>query len=178
MRTFIAIDIPEDLKKQMLVTEKFSDSSIRSLKPEQIHLTLAFLGEIDMHLTQVLIQKLRKIKFYPFSIELSSCGFFPSIKRPSVFWIGVNQSNELNQLKQLIDDAILSCGAQLETRPFKPHITVARIAKANKYEIAKIAKLKENFSGGFNASSFALYSSTLTNQGAVYSKIEEFKASP
>lgn len=177
MRTFIAIDIPEDLKKQILV-EKFTNSSIRSLKLEQIHLTLAFLGEIDKHLTQVLIQKLRKIKFYPFYIELSSCGFFPSIKRPSVFWIGVNQSNELNQLKQFIDDAILSCAIPTETRPFKPHITVARIAKANRNEIAKIAKLKENFSGGFNASSFTLYSSTLTNQGAVYSKIDEFKASP
>jgi len=173
MRAFIAIDIDEDVKKEIQRLQYKCDG-IRWLRSDQIHLTLNFLGELSEETVQNLISKLKKIEIHNFIISLDSCGFFPSPKRPSVFWIGVILNPFLMALKKNIDESVLSCSIELENRPFKPHITIARISKITEHDITKIAKRAKNFSAKFTVNTFSLYSSELKTDGAVYNLLERF----
>jgi len=173
MRSFLAIDIDENVKQKILKLQYKCDG-VRWLRPDQIHLTLNFFGELSDDKIQILISKLKAIKTHKFELSLSSCGFFPSYKKPSVFWIGVILNPFLLTLKKNIDESVLSCSIEIENRPFKPHITIARISRITDHNIAKIAKTTENFYANFIVDSFSLYSSELKSDGAVYKEIEKF----
>ncbi len=170
MRVFVAIDIPEDLGLKIEAfgkeVEKFG---IRTVKQENLHITLAFLGEKNDRELEKIKEELRTIQFGKFKVELLGVGSF---RAGEVEWVGVN-SNELEELVKDIENSI-----GLEEK-FTGHLTFARAGRKRieKTELMEwIEKNRNTDFGSFEVSHFSLMKSTFTNEGIGYSKVETFKA--
>ena len=94
---------------------------------DQVHITMRFIGDSNDILFTRIKSSLSEIKLPPFGLELTSSGFFPNERRPSVFWLGGGESRGLSDLKEYMDLVLDSCGIPPENRKFHPHITIARI---------------------------------------------------
>jgi RNA 2',3'-cyclic 3'-phosphodiesterase len=139
MRTFIAIELPAQLKKQMdalqtkiqgVLRPLGDDSALNWANVEKMHLTLRFLGETDDRQRESLAHRLRKIvqAQSPLDLHLTGIGAFPNWPRMRVLWTGIE--GDLARLKQLqaaVEQAAQSCGFAAEDRAFAPHITLARV---------------------------------------------------
>jgi 2'-5' RNA ligase len=179
-RLFIAIGIPNDIKKKLEEAQNFLKRFARDAKwvrDEGIHLTLKFLGYVDPERLDDIRNSLLPISkdFSPFTIRVKGFGFFPNPRRPAVLWCGVD-SRELNTLQSKVEEAMSAIGFEKENRAFSPHLTLCRfrdphglLPLAN--EVSK--KAGEEI-GEFNAESFTLYESILQRSGAEYIKIAEF----
>lgn len=126
MRLFIAIDLPAELK-QALGKQRSDLPGARWVALEQIHLTLAFLGEVEESSLERLHAELSRIHLSPFTLTFTGRGCFPNRQRPRVLWIGLAPHPHLTQLAAAVQSAILACGLPVEERPFSPHITLARL---------------------------------------------------
>lgn len=170
-RLFIAIDLPEELSKGIKSLRQ-DIKGLKWVKPEQIHLTLNFLGDTPLSLLEQLKSELKEIKFTPFSLNTAKCGFFPNERRPSVFWLGLDESPELMQLKAQIDAKLEEIGIVCEKRKFVPHITLARIKKRlGKDLVDQLKKSGEKLKGNnFQVEQFILFASELRKEGAMHTK--------
>ena len=170
-RLFIAIDLPEAVKKN-LESMSFGIPGARWVSPDQIHLTVRFIGEVDGAMFLDIKNALAEVKITPFDLQLKGVGHFPPRGAPRVIWVGLEKSEQLQILRKKVDTALLKIGVEPERRKFSPHITLARLKNT---PINKIA----NFLSGnglfgqepFQVEDFLLYSSTLTPKGAIH-KVE------
>lgn len=174
MRLFIAIEIPGEIKK-MMDTLRVDISGARWVPAEQIHLTLAFLGEVEESTVELLKKGLARIHQPEFTVHFSGTGCFPERRRPRVLWIGVTPDPSLNRLAGAVRETVGACGIALENRPFSPHITLARLkfpapgesdAFFDRPDIRKLPP--------FPVKEFILFHSRLTQHGAIHSRIESF----
>jgi len=185
MRAFIAIEISDDIKDLLGQIEahlKYSGADVKWVKPEVIHLTLKFLGEItdekcaDVKFALDTIAKSVK----PFELNLKDIGAFPKIEHPRVIWVGLDKGAvETTALAGRIDDSLSKIGFAKEDRPFSPHLTIGRARSPLNRD-----KLKEKISSAsakfqFTAvnsckvASVILFQSTLTPKGPIYTKLHE-----
>ena len=100
---------------------------MRWLEPEQQHLTLRFIGELDNGRLEEVAEALALIEGAPFELGLQGLGHFPPRGEPQVLWVGVAKSPELARLKRRIDRALATVSLPPESRKFAPHVTIARI---------------------------------------------------
>jgi len=177
MRLFIAIEIPADLKKK-IGRLQVAISGARWVPAEQIHLTLAFLGEVEESAVEQLSRELARIHPPEFRLSFSGTGCFPDRRRPRVLWIGVEPHPHLQALAAMVHEVLLACGIPQEARPFSPHITLARLKipasgeSAAFFDRPEVLKLPP-----FPVREFVLFQSRLTPQGAVHSPIRNFPLS-
>jgi 2'-5' RNA ligase len=180
MRAFIAIELPETIRAAL----GRKQDSFRSLspnarwtRPEGIHLTLKFLGEISDAKVREVSQSLKNLSpFESFAIGLKGFGFFPDARRPQVFWAGVDAPPNLSQVAEQVEEAMQKIGFAREGRPFRPHLTLARF-KVPQPQPALQALLRqqgEQEVGHFEVSEFFLFESRLLPQGAEHRKVERF----
>jgi 2'-5' RNA ligase len=135
LRTFIAIELPPDTREYLFQTGKkmavnISDRAVRWVAPENMHLTLRFLGETAEDKLPLISQALDNITsdFQPFNLFLNELGCFPNRKRPRVIWAGISgEMKILNALQRRIEDAVQALGWQGEKRPFRGHLTIGRV---------------------------------------------------
>lgn len=168
MRLFIAIEIPEGLKK-MIGRLRVEIPGARWMQAEQIHLTLAFPGEVEEASVQLLTEALGRIKLPEFSLHFSWVGCFPGRHRPRVLWIGLESQPRLQVLAAMIREAVLACGIHQEERPFSPHITLARLKLPHSLEVdAFLDQPRNQKLPSFRVREFTLFQSRLTAQGAVH----------
>lgn len=176
MRLFIAIDFPEEI-----ISAVSADSAgikgVKWVRPEQVHLTLKFIGDYPADKLDDLVLNLEKISFPRFSLTLSGTGFFPNLRRPSVFWLGVEPSSALNSLKRELEDLLDSqCGISRDEREFIPHVTLARFKSRVAPELTE--RLQKAFAGlrgrKFECKSFILFSSKLDRSGAIHKALAAF----
>ncbi len=107
-----------------------SDRAVRWVAPENIHLTLRFLGDTAEDKLPLISQELDNITsdFQPFKLYLNELGCFPNRKRPRVVWAGISgELKRLNALQKRIETAVQSLGWQGEKRPFRAHLTIGRV---------------------------------------------------
>lgn len=177
MRCFIAIDLSDEVREELTRIQKEMHSEKAKLKfvePQNLHLTLKFLGEIsDYNLNQIK-EALKQIKFKKIKARLNDIGVFPSPNYVRVIWIGLEPAEEIKELHNRIDEA-LSNTAKNDKR-FESHVTLARVkfildkkAFAKKLQEIKVKQLD------FNIDSFKLKKSTLTKTGPIYEDIVVFK---
>lgn len=176
MRLFIAVEIPEDVSKQLHALQDKLRIPGKATLTKSFHLTLKFLGEVDEEKLLTLIGGLSKIKFQSFEASLSEIGAFPNTDNPRVVWIGLEPNETINALQKDIDSATQKLGFDPDNR-FHPHLTLARI---------KFLKDKNSFKdllediaphqALFKVDSFKLIRSTLTPEGPVYEILESFKS--
>lgn len=183
MRAFIAIEISEDIREalgQVQSRLKYAGADVKWVEPNNIHLTLKFLGEI----TDEKAEKVKSIldaigsQIRPFEISLKDVGAFPKIEYPRVIWAGLDKgAGEAKALAARIDEELAKIGFQPETRPFASHFTIGRVRSAkNKDALKEKMTGLELPTGNSQAiKSVALFQSTLTPRGSIYTKLHEAK---
>ncbi|MGA2987842.1 MAG: RNA 2',3'-cyclic phosphodiesterase [Terriglobia bacterium] len=183
MRAFIAFDLPEPLHAALAEAQQVFRSACRDARwarPEGIHLTLKFLGEISDAQTKQVVEALAQIgPFEPFSVEVRGFGFFPQAPRPRVFWAGVVARPALTELAARVESRMEKAGFAREDRPFAPHLTLARfqVPRPQPALEAAVAGRTSTSLGQFEASEFFLFESKLSPQGAQYRKVMRFPRS-
>lgn len=177
MRLFIAIDLPDEIKEELVFAQEFigsKDAKIAWDSKKKLHLTLKFLGEISEDKIGKLTERLRTIKFESFSLELGKLGVFDSFETARVLFVDVKPLEELRKLGQKIDSETLDFYSR--SYEFNSHITIGRV-KQIKFKKELVEKLKKvNIKKGlrFNVDCFTLYKSILSNAGSSYEVVERF----
>ena len=170
-RLFIAVDLPETIKNNLSLMA-FGIPGARWVAPEQLHLTVRFIGEVDGGLFHDIQEILDEIHFASFSLQLKGVGYFPPRGAPRVLWIGLDKSEPLQLLRKKIDTALLRARIEPEGRKYSPHITLARLKNSPANKIANFLSGNSLFSQEpFQVEDFKLYSSVLSPKGA-YHKVE------
>src|SRR4030042_1702207 len=138
MRTFISIELPEDIKKEIFDEyKKISNDGFvvgNFVEKNNLHLTLKFLGDISEEEINKVKEKLSKIKFEKFEIKTGEIGFFPSDKYVKVIWISLDSDN-IKKLKDEIETSLFELGITKEEREFSSHVTIAKIKKSSIFYI-------------------------------------------
>ncbi len=180
MRAFIAIDLPDALHAALTDAQNNFRGVCRDARwtrPEGIHLTLKFLGEISDAQTKQVVEALNALgSFEPFPVEVKGFGFFPGDNRPRVLWAGVTAPPALADLAGRIETAMEKIGFAREDRAYSPHLTLARfqVPRPQTALQAMVTEKSEASLGQFAASEFILFESKLLPQGAQYRKVIKF----
>ncbi len=179
IRTFIAIELPEKIIYTIRKVQEEIKSyglKIRWVRPENIHLTLKFLGDIKEADTEKVARAVSEsvTGYPPISLAVKGIGVFPGIKRPRVLWLGISkQLDLLTALQKTLDEKLEAIGFPKEKRPFRGHLTLGRIkAKIDPKRLNDVLKEFTQFeSEHFFAKRIILYKSELKPKGAVYTKL-------
>lgn len=181
IRSFLALDPPEEVLREVVSIQnrlrKLIGGDIRWVRPEGIHLTLKFFGDIsgdDVANIATVVGKAAE-KEAPFSLAVGGAGVFPDPHRPRVLWLGMNGDVERLQVFQKgIEQALLHAGLPREERPFRPHLTLGRIRNPKgPIGLARVLEKGEEFTAGrFIASGLGLFQSDLTPGGARYTRLK------
>ena len=175
MRCFIALELSDEARKGLSeIQKKLPEAEMKLVEPENLHLTLQFIGELTEEQVEKCMKLLRQVKFQKFKAKLGNLGFFPSEDYLRVLWIALEPSEIVKQLHDKICNALKPI-LSLDNK-FKSHVTMARIKsitdKKGFIEQFKSLRCKEI---EFEVESFVLKKSTLTEKGPVYEDLEEFK---
>jgi len=180
VRTFIAFELPEHIVSAISQIQeglKKSGLKMKWVKPENIHLTLKFLGNIKTSdvekVDRAMTQSVKSVD--PILLAVKGIGVFPDLRRPRVLWVGITGSvNSILTLHSAIEENLESIGFPKENRPFKGHLTVGRVkAKIDPKRLTDAMKVFETFeSESFIADHLILFQSELRPTGAVYTKLK------
>lgn len=168
-RLFVSLDLPEAIAAALVRLDP-GITGVRWLKLEQLHLTLAFLGNVESRAEDELRTHLSAIRFHSFFLPLQTLGTFPGRGFPRVLWLGVGQGHpHLFQLHKKVTDAALRAGLQPDLRPWHPHITLARCENISEARLRPFLRQHAAFDLGLvPINTFALKSSLLTPAGSIY----------
>lgn len=168
-RLFVAVSLPPSIKRSLEPLAR-GLGDIRWLTPEQQHLTLRFIGELDNGRLNDVVEALAMVDGAPFELRLKGIGHFPPRGEPRVLWAGVERSAALAALKRRIDRALAEAGLPPEGRKFAPHVTLARIRGPLSRDRLATYLMRHSLYGSepFPVSDFHLYSSWLKPDGAQY----------
>lgn len=182
-RLFVAVRIPEPIKAEV---EKAQDQLRRAVKGgasrwtsrDQFHLTLKFLGNVEVQRVEALGEALRIAcgAFAPLQLQAERLGFFPDARRPRVVWVGIHDlGGQLERLQGAVEKAAREFTAEESEKRFTGHVTLGRIKDLQRPEVEALANaaaaLSETMFGRWTASDVELVRSQLSTQGASYSTL-------
>ena len=186
MRLFVALEIPPAVRQHLagLIHElrgadaAKSRSGPRWVRPENLHVTLKFIGHVDPAKLGPIREALSQVHSEsPVEIEFRGLGFFPNERRPRVLWVGTKSSPNLVPLANEIDRRLEPLRVPRETREFTPHLTLARFDPpgiTEKLRAAVQANLDREF-GSIHSSEFHLIESKTKPTGAEYTTLQSFR---
>lgn len=178
MRLFVAIPLPEDLRLQLGGWAGGLDNT-RWVDPENMHLTLRFLGEVDGREMADIDAELSGIDAPAFDMELKGLGTFGSSKKVQALWLGVEAPEPLYRLQTKVEQAVQRGGQEPERRKFKPHVTLARFKGPPGRKLGDFLQQYGLYkSGPIYVDRFHLYSSMLTPKGPLYRVETEYPLRP
>ena len=179
MRLFIAVDLPEETRREIAVRQKLiaaplvrSGGSLKLVAPEQMHLTLLFLGEVqEARVPAAIVAMSTAVDLPAFEMAFGGAGVFPPRGAPRVLWMGVTAgAAPLTSLQREIAERIRRLGIAFDDRPFHPHLTLGRwresrgSAKAAAlHDVPEIASLR--------VTRATLYQSRLSASGRAYTAL-------
>jgi 2'-5' RNA ligase len=179
IRAFIALDLPRGVHRALAgLQEEWQRAAapVSWIKPESIHLTLKFLGNIaneQVPEIQAHLQKLA-ISAVPFRLQPLGCGAFPSIKQMRVVWVGLQGAiEELLKLQKSVEDALVPLGFESEDRPYRAHLTLGRVKGRRHLQLLQEAVVRrQDFQAeAFDVTEVVLYRSELRPEGARYTAL-------
>lgn len=181
IRTFIAIPLSDRIREDLSNLQeelKKSQAQVKWVRPEGIHLTLKFLGNVEEERILEIEEAIgKKIKGYsPFLLSLGCLGAFPDLRRPRVIWVGVEEgASEVKELAKRIEKALLPLGFVKEDRPFSPHLTLGRVKGPKNMERLKeiLGPLTTKKLGSLNVHLIEIIKSQLTSKGAIYTTLKK-----
>lgn len=174
-RLFTAIELPAEISAW---TERLHIPlpGARWIYPENYHITLRFVGEIDGVKRREFISNLEQIDFDSFPLRLKGVGAFGG-NSPRTVWAAVEPSDTLERLAKAHDRAARQAGIQIDKRPFKPHVTLARLKNSNPDAVARfLTRFGGDTSETFFVSRTVLMSSRPSTGGGPYGVEEIFPA--
>ena len=177
IRLFVAIDLPEAIKPTIGSMGGTIQGS-RAVQPDQLHLTLKFIGEVDSARYLDIKDFLHTIRFPTLSMQLHGVGHFPLRGEPKVIWAGIKPVEEIIQLRNMIEKTLADVGISREKKKFTPHLTLCRLKHSPSKKVARFLMENAFFeSPMFEVHEFKLYSSNLTKKGAIHTVEDIFQLS-
>lgn len=175
MRTFVAIDLPKEVKDYLFnLQKKIKGAKVNWVAKKNIHLTLKYLGEISEEKVESLKNILKEIKFKPFKVKLHKVSFFLNGSYPTVIWVNLKPETNIIEIQKQVDSTTLNISA-LDTR-FQTHVTLGRVKEIknnkefkNSIENIKIEPIE------FEIKEFKLFKSVLSKDGPSYHVVDTFK---
>jgi len=189
VRSFIAIELPDGLKEELSQLQSRlksgSQLSVKWVDPYGVHLTIKFLGNVAADKLGEITEAIEKAagKISPFHLEVKELGAFPNLRRVQVVWVGMSgELDKLIQLHQRIESNLVPLGFAPESRPFSPHLTVARFrGRVSLDERQRFGQVIANTDfesvHAIEVDAISLMRSQLTKEGAIYSRINSVELS-
>jgi RNA 2',3'-cyclic 3'-phosphodiesterase len=180
VRLFVALDLPDQVRHaitELIAKLQPKSRTARWIKPENLHITLKFIGHVEDEKLSPIQTVLSSIHAsQPIELHFRGMGFFPNERRPRAFWCGIASSPNLAELAANIDRALVPMGIEAETRPFTPHLTLARFKSDEGIrEVVQAATdMKSTDFGPATETNFHLYESLLKSTGAQYNRVASF----
>lgn len=180
IRSFIAFDIDNDV-----VLRRFSEvqgilintgADLKLVKPQNIHITMRFLGDISMQMIDPIHDTMKEIFSTPFDVYIRGVGEFPNPKRIRVVWAGIRSGAEnLKDVFEQLEPRLRRLGFKPDFKGFNPHITLTRVRTSrHKTElIQSVGNLVDYEFGIVRAKCLRLKKSVLTPRGPIYSTLRE-----
>jgi 2'-5' RNA ligase len=181
IRSFIAFDIESDsvLKRiaeaQTLLVKTGAD--LKLIEPENIHMTLRFLGNITPDMVERIFEAMKKVQFIPFDVKIQGVGAFPNTRYARVVWAGMTVgADQLRSIFNQLEPHLRGLGFAPDPKGFSPHLTIARVRSGkNKAELGGCIDENAGYEFGIvRAECLRLKRSDLTPKGPVYSTLKEF----
>jgi 2'-5' RNA ligase len=183
IRAFLALDPPPEVLRKIadiqVALRRNIQGALSWVRPEGIHLTLKFFGDIAAKEVGAIseVAAVQAAGTRPLKLEAKGLGLFPGTRRPRVLWLGIGGEVErLIAMQQAIDQELEACGFPREKRPFRAHLTLARIKSPqglSGLDGVLTAKGSES-AGKFTATGLTLFKSELTPKGAIYTTLGHF----
>src|SRR5260370_4355246 len=184
MRLFVALEIPSSVRENLadlLTFLRAVSPQTRWVRPENLHVTLKFIGEVPQENLAGIESALAGVRTdQPVTLDFRGVGFFPDEEHPRVFWAGIEASPNLKILAAGIEQATEKLGTSRERRPFSPHLTLARFEPPRLPEKLRAA-IPEHAArdfGSLRTNQFHLIESKLKPSGAEYTTSESFPFPP
>lgn len=182
LRTFVAVDVPEEVRREIREFQaplKRVGADVKWVRPESIHITLKFLGNVHENrvgeITEALSGCVEGVA--PFRVSVAGSGMFPGAQRPRVLWVGVKEGAEaLSELASRIDESLSGLGFEKEKRKYSAHLTIGRVRSPRGLQPVVEAMQSAAFEAGVvEAGEIVLMKSDLKPTGAVYTALERIK---
>ena len=178
MRLFVAIEIDPAIRERIhefVSGLRAKISEARWVRPEGLHITLKFLGNVADERRMTIENALRSVREKEVTLSLKQLGVFPNPRSPRVLWVGIGAGPELEQLAMGVDQQMGSVGFETEKRGFSPHVTLARFKQCPRGNLDSLLAEAQPSFGTMTAHEFHLYESKLSPQGSRYTKLASFK---
>lgn len=184
MRLFVALDFPDAVRqalRELIARFKPECRSAKWVRPEAMHITLKFIGEVGADKVAPIRAALASVNsIAPIEMQFRGLGFFPNERRPRVLWCGIEVSPNLAELATALERVLVPLGIPAESRDFVPHLTLARFQteggprKELETLVRAASELKSYDFGRTRETEFHLIESILKPAGAEYKRVETF----
>jgi 2'-5' RNA ligase len=180
VRSFIAIELPPELKAELAALEERlkagRHSFVKWVDPDSVHLTLKFLGSVPVDTIPSIVEAITRAcqPWPPFSLQIGGTGVFPNWQRPQVFWVGIGGDiGRLTALHRELESALSPLGFPPESRAFSPHLTLGRLRdRASAEDRRRFGQWAQSVQfeaqASFQVDGMRLMKSQLTPEGPVY----------
>ena len=177
VRTFVAIQVSPEVSSRagrLIARLAESQARVRWVDPKHLHLTLKFLGDIDILNIHEICRAVNQAaaEAPPFDLEIGGAGAFPNLDRPRTVWVGIRRGQEeLCELQAGVESHLATIGYRPEARRFQPHLTIGRVrdGDAGAIELSRRLADERDFTAGLvDVSEVCIFSSELTREGPIY----------
>ena len=181
IRSFLAFDIESDTVLNRLATAQKllvqTGADLKLVEPQNIHLTLRFLGNITPTMVEKIFEEMKQVQFTPFNVQIKGLGAFPDLRYSRVIWAGITEgADQLKNVFSQLEPRLRGLGFTPDSKGFSPHLTIARVRSGrNKAQLAEFITENANYDfGTIKAQCLRLKKSDLTPNGPIYSALKEF----
>ena len=174
IRLFVALEIPDDIRDR-LEELCMGVAGARWVEPENMHVTLRFIGDVDGAVCEDVVDALLAVRAPSLELTLERLGTFQQGSIAHTLWVGVQRNDALLQLQSKVERALVAAGLSPERRRYTPHLTIARTKEAPVEHLASFIAEHEPFRlAPFAVERFSLFSSFLSKNGVQYALEETF----
>jgi len=179
IRSFVAVECEGDLLPKFMEVQgrlQATGARMKLVEPENIHLTVKFLGDIEDNQVEEISQVIEGISFEPFEFRVEGVGVFPNLRRPATIWAGITDGvGDLAEVFGKVNDGLAKLGFEKDRRRFQPHLTIARIRGGENRDrlVEQLMDLEDFQFGVVKVDRIALKKSVLTRSGPIYTTLTE-----
>ncbi|MEG3616878.1 RNA 2',3'-cyclic phosphodiesterase [Magnetovibrio sp. PR-2] len=176
IRLFVGIQIPENASNQLILIQNGLPEA-RWVAPDNMHITLRFIGEVDENVAEDLAKALEVVRVQPYALSLVGVGTFG--RPPHSLWAGVKDHPQgtLTDLHRTIDGVLIRAGLEPEHRKYQPHVTLARFRRGavSQFRFADYLEAHADLKvETFEGLGFTLFESVITHRGPMYNPLIKY----
>jgi 2'-5' RNA ligase len=175
MRLFVGLGLPEGLAQRLAILNGGLPGA-RWVTPENMHVTLRFIGEVQPADAEDLDEMLAGVTAPGFDLHLQGVGTFGQGAKARAVWVGITPSPELTFLQAKVESAVVRAGQPAEGRKFTPHVTLARFNHADAHRLQTFVEGNSLFRAGpWTVGHFTLFESRMGKGGSVYVPLADYE---